>query len=73
MSALGTLFVGIAAVISSLVSAGALWVSIRRGSDRENRRAAEIAAQVVHNNESPLGDSNVIYIEVEDTDGHERH
>lgn len=71
MSDIGTLFVGIAAVISSLVSAGALWVSVRRGSDRESQRAAEVAVQVVRNAESPEGDSNVIVIEPNrDANGH---
>jgi hypothetical protein len=51
------LLVGVAALISSLVSAGALWVSVRRGSDRENRRAAQaIAEQVIHNAVDPGGD-----------------
>lgn len=63
MSGLGTLFVGIAAIISSLVSAGALLVSVRRGSNRENQRAAEVAVQVVQNASSPEGDSNVVVID----------
>ena len=68
----GTLLVGVAAVVSSLVSAGALWVSIRRGSDKENQRAAEVAVKVVQNAESPVGDSNVVVIEPRDrgADGH---
>jgi hypothetical protein len=63
LSGLGTLFVGIAAIISSLVSAGALLVSVRRGSNRENQRAAEVAVQVVQNASSPEGDSNVVVID----------
>ena len=63
MSALGTLLVGIAALVSSLVSAGALWVSVRRGSDRESRRAAEVAVKVIETASSPAGDDNVIVIE----------
>lgn len=66
MSDLGTLLVGVAALISSLVSAGALWVSIRRGSDRESRRAAEITAQVIGNAINPIGDDNVIVIQPRD-------
>ena len=54
MSALGTLLVGIAAVISSLVSAGALVISLRRGSDRESKRAATAAVEVVHEAESVI-------------------
>lgn len=65
---MGSLLVGIAALVSSLVSAGALVVSIRRGSDRENQRAAQVAVKVIENASSPEGDSNVIVIDPEGRD-----
>lgn len=68
MGDVGSLLVGVAALVSSLVSAGALLVSIRRGSDRESMSAAKIAVQVVRNAESPEGDSNVIVIDPEGRD-----
>lgn len=36
----------ISAAVSALAAIGALWVSIRRGSDRENRRTAQVAVEV---------------------------
>lgn len=65
MSALGTLFVGLAALISSLVSAAALVISMRRGSDRENRRSATAALEVVQENalDSVRDAENVVVID----------
>jgi len=34
-------------MFSGIGALGALWVMVRRGSDRENRRAAEVAVTVV--------------------------
>ncbi|HEX3649583.1 MAG TPA: hypothetical protein VHV49_14250 [Pseudonocardiaceae bacterium] len=33
-------------MLSALVSGATLWVSVRRGSDRENRRSASVAIEV---------------------------
>lgn len=48
MGDLGSLLVGVAAIISSLASVGALVWSMRRGSDRESETAARIALETVH-------------------------
>jgi hypothetical protein len=42
---LGVLLAGIGTMGSMLISAAALWITVRRGSDRENRRSATAALE----------------------------
>jgi len=37
---------GIGAMLSAFAAIGTLWVTIRRGSDRENKRSATVAIEV---------------------------
>lgn len=63
MGDLGTLLAGIGAMLGGLASVLALLVTVRRGSDRENRRSATAALEVAHD------DHNVTPIERGERDG----
>ena len=42
----GALLGGIGAMLAALAAIGTLWITIRRGSDRENKRTAAVAIEV---------------------------
>ena len=46
LSDIAALMAGIGAMLSALTAIGTLWITMRRGSDRESKRSAEVAIEI---------------------------